>query len=244
MYPQGQLTLKEFALSLFALNTSLVPPLWSVRIELLAAAAMPLVALCVKRRTEPLLCIFFFVLSLSVFRSSETLLYINAFLFGALMVNAPGWLRSLCGAPPVMALSLATLVLFRLADPAWRFEIDYAAKIPALVESACAAALVLGLRVRGLEPLRAKWVVWLGDISFSIFLLHFTIMSALAIVLGRLIGSPDLAALALMATTLAMTLPAAQLSYRFVELPGIELGKALLNELRSKRAPLKRAALS
>jgi len=232
MYPQGPVSQREVALSFFALTSSLTPPLWSVRIELLASVLIPAMAICIKRHFHVALALSGLMLSLFVFNRTETLLYMNSFIFGALLIDPPRWLRAFAGTRGVVIFSALILLFFRLFSPDWRFEVDYAAKIPTLVESAAAALLILALVVRGAPLLQGRWMRWVGDISFSVFLLHFVIMSALATMVGRLPIGPDLAALTLMGATLAVTLPVANGFYRFVELPGIELGKRVITNVR------------
>jgi peptidoglycan/LPS O-acetylase OafA/YrhL len=70
---------------------------------------------------------------------------------------------------------------------------------------------------------------WLADRSFSIYLLHPVVIEYLrpAYEYARLRGIPDGAwlYLACLATTLPVLLVAAQITYRLVELPGIEVGR-------------------
>jgi peptidoglycan/LPS O-acetylase OafA/YrhL len=81
--------------------------------------------------------------------------------------------------------------------------------------------------------------VALGDWSYSLYLLHFTVMCCVAKalqVLGAAALDPVSRSLLLCAITTAITIPLSALTYRLVELPGIALGNRFGAALGLRRA--------
>lgn len=81
------------------------------------------------------------------------------------------------------------------------------------------ASFIIVASINTQRPALLRWppLVWMGDISYSIYLIHFPIMCLLAHYVhgGLMLG---------IVTTL-ITLPVSWLLYEYVELPGIKLGK-------------------
>ena len=81
------------------------------------------------------------------------------------------------------------------------------------------------LRVLGWQPL-----AYLGQRSYSAYLLHF-----LAIRVGYLIFGNDttIGGLLTACFCLAVTVPAAELMYRAIEKPGVDIGRRLISGMGS-----------
>jgi peptidoglycan/LPS O-acetylase OafA/YrhL len=80
---------------------------------------------------------------------------------------------------------------------------------------------------------------WIGRLSFSMYLVHFAVIDAFAALgLSQWFGGGDAAAIAYYALAVAVTTPVAALCHRFIERPGIEAGRRLLE----RRAPASAAA--
>lgn len=84
----------------------------------------------------------------------------------------------------------------------------------------------------------SKAVVWAGTISFSVYLLHRPVQVLAVTLVERLAGvlsQPETLAVQFVAT--ALTLPLGWLTYRFVEKPGMALGRRVVALAPFKAAP-------
>jgi peptidoglycan/LPS O-acetylase OafA/YrhL len=230
-YRAGYPNVEGFVLSLTGWRNEFIPPLWTVRIEIFASLAMPLLAFLIKMNLGlPLIVATTLLLFLG---SSSSWMYLICFVLGGYVAHIGPRLRKHAN---VYLLVAATLMMyfFRLLSPEWRFEINNAALLPTYVESLSAAIIVSNIAALNVSFLRSKALVWLGDISFSVYLVHFVILATWAKLIGRAPVDIDVKALMLMMATLVTTLPVAHYCYRFIELPGIALGKDILNRFAGK----------
>ncbi|ALN65625.1 acyltransferase family protein [Lysobacter antibioticus] len=101
-------------------------------------------------------------------------------------------------------------------------------------------AMLLGLLLANNRLLVNRATCFLGTISYSLYLVHPFVVSRLYGVFARLYEHlpPGAAYAGCAAISLALAIPAAWLTYRFVEKPGIRLGHRLFACLSArKRAP-------
>jgi peptidoglycan/LPS O-acetylase OafA/YrhL len=222
-------------LSLLAVRDEMIPPLWTIRIEIMASVAMPLLAYIIKRGFGLPLIAATTVLLFAAPDSSW--MYLVSFALGGYLAHLGPRINKYANLPLLVAAALF-MYFIRLVNPGWRFELDDAALLPTLLESASAAIVVASIVALDISFLRARALVWLGDISFSVYLVHFVILSIWAKWIGRSGLDVDVNALLLMAATLLTTLPVAHFLYKFVELPGIASGKHFLGYLTGGRGDL------
>lgn len=218
--------------------TSLLPPMWSIKVEMIASLVIPFIAVFVRRGFGgPLLAIALYVGFHT--QGGSLLIFLPSFVLGSLARHIQiryGWLfRSRF----VLWFSLFAMLFFRTLNPKWRFEVDYNAFIPLVVESLCASIFILGLVERRCIPLQGRHVTRLGDISYSIYLLHFTVMSVCAGIISLTPVSATWRCIILMLVTLTMSWPISSIFYDKIELPGIALGKILYAKLTLRPATLK-----
>jgi peptidoglycan/LPS O-acetylase OafA/YrhL len=226
-----------------AINSLLVPPSWSVRTELLASAVIPVICVLSRRGLGivllGLLGAIAIAASLGKYHLGAIWVYLPSFVVGAVAFQYQHRLGRLFGKAWVIALATGCLILFRRVNPGWRFETDYHAIVPTFVESLAAAIIIVGVVARPVASLRNAVMIRLGDISYSLYLTHFIVMSALAKVLSEFLINQDLRALLLMAGTVAVTWPLSTFLYAYVEKPGIWAGRAFFDSvyLRARPAP-------
>ncbi len=158
-YRSGFPGVEGFALSLLAWRNELIPPLWTVRIEILGSLAMPLLAYLIRCGLGVALigatALLMFAAPTSVW------IYLVSFALGGYAAYLSPWLKP---HGSVLALIAAALFMYfmRLINPAWRFEVNDAALLPTLLESVGAALVVTNVAPRWTLPcsVRSLWYGW------------------------------------------------------------------------------------
>lgn len=83
-----------------------------------------------------------------------------------------------------------------------------------------------------------RWICALGTVSFSAYITHFAALKVIQKVLERLPQiDPETSFLLLFVFALALTAVTSWLTYRWIEQPGIALGRKLLQEVRKRSEP-------
>lgn len=223
--------------SFAGLLSVLVPQLWSVTVEIVASAALPAVAFLAVRERPRFRAVLAAALALSVAGGDWLPYHLGLYgfdvLVGAWLATARpdrfAPLRRGNAAPILCGIAAAGLVTSQLwpgpyYDPAVHvIEVVLAATIVACLVHAPAP----------FAAMRSRRLLRLGEVSYSVYLLHYVVICCAAKVLAlsasRLGTEPGTATLAviLAAGSVALTLPLAGLVHRWVELPGIRLGRRL-----------------
>ena len=229
----------------------LLPQGWTIFVELVASALMPLIAWAALRRRRLFYALMAAALVVSLTMGGRSyygvLSYLIDFLLGAWLAAPPDAFRRLIAVAepftiPGLVLAAAVLIAYRNLFPAGG-DLDVAAYNDGLtqgVEALC-CVWILGVVIHGPRPLRwldARAISGLGEISYSFYLIHVPIMCLLATLVAPLPLDPIGRSLVLLALTLPPSLAAATLMYRWVERPGIALGRRLVERLKGSRAPL------
>jgi exopolysaccharide production protein ExoZ len=140
-------------------------------------------------------------------------------------VRGTAWEGRAAGLAAVVTLGLAGLLL----SPPGRLVEGVGDARAVAFGLACAAAC-LWQALRPSRLLRSRPALWLGERSYSIYLLHFLLILALRPAYAWVVGQTGQGGAAFLACA-AITLPplclAAALGYRLVELPGMALGRRM-----------------
>ncbi len=142
--------------------------------------------------------------------------------------------RAVLAGAAALFLALAWLPVPRLPEPGWAF-ID----APALAAAAFGGA-VLALRFGKFRWVALPALTRLGQASFSAYLLHFAIITGVEALLPPLATgltgiSACLASFAIFAAVLTITAGLSQVTYRWIEQPGIRLGGVVVRGWASGR---------
>ncbi len=218
--------------------TSLDSSMWTLVHEMRISLVFPLLAACAirdPRRTLAVALVAFVLLSINHLTAAATapipwpalktlllsilqsLRYCLFFVFGILLARRPKFLQF----PPVSspwlraALWIVTFVLLAIPYTAGYVELFYA----------IGAFMLLDLCMRSPAArtfLRHSTSLWLGKVSYSLYLVHLVVLIATVYFLHNLLPMA-----AILAMVVVLALVGAELLNRTVELPSSALGKRL-----------------
>jgi peptidoglycan/LPS O-acetylase OafA/YrhL len=215
----------------------IIPQLWSIFVEIVASAVLPVIAFLTFHRRSWLAGLLAAALLVSYTVGPYTYylvgLYFVDFVAGAVMAMpgspAPALFRNV-PAPILVGFGLLALSLTQF------IPLGYYDPSANVIEIALATMVIATLvyAERRVRILSARWMVLVGDISYSIYLLHYVVLCVLATLFTVLQAQtgihPNIVVMSvvLACTTAIFTCPLAWLSFTYVEKPGVLLGKKLL----------------
>lgn len=231
------------------------PQLWSIFVEIVASALIPLmIAVGSSRARRSFIVLALVLLSLSGApwcQYNWPVFLINFYVGISILWWGPGLAaraRQLDGAH--LRLILLALLLAFASNRQLLGAAEHADPIANLIEMA-ATAPIIAILFYHREPfalLRSRAATVLGNVSYSVYLTHFVVMIALVQLGASLLSEttlqhhPDLFFVLLTATTAIFTVAVSLLTYRWIELPGIACGRSLTAWMKSGRRPNQRYA--
>ena len=238
---KADIDLPRFVASLVGYSARPAPPLWSIFIELVGSIVIPLIIVASRR---PILMLPLGLVLLALgwwgapgFQYRWPVFLINFYLGVTILSWGPAYGRMVARLPRALVLAavVAGLVLF-LGNRYW-WPTGHGAFSSNLIEMAVSAQLIaIAIYVPDMFPaLRSRALVFIGDISYSIYLIHFLIMVATLQLLARLVppetmaASPAGYALLLAALVSLITIGVSTLTYRLIEMPLTVMGKQLIS---------------
>jgi peptidoglycan/LPS O-acetylase OafA/YrhL len=248
-FPSGT----ELILSALAIDKSLIMPVWTIFIELMGSAIMPLLVIIALVKTRLFSWVLLglglasYVLAYAPHRLNA-LAYMFDFALGTWLASrdwtffaGKSWLKFL-GAASVLIFFRFVWFGFRSGHPMPLYAYDD--PLSMLVESIAAFFLVGALAAEHgrIRLLRSPAAIWLGNVSYSFYLIHFPVAILVAKILSRVFSngtSSTVATAIVMTVSLAISGGLAYLIYRFIELPSIVLGKRFSKRLAFSQAPAK-----
>ena len=216
--------------SFVGMQAYLLPQAWSIFIEIIASIAMPGIAFVALHRPRwmPLMLIIATGISFTVEWSPyDICLYFMDFIVGAALAMhrlptiASAWLVPVC----LVVLSVTLL-----------FPLSYTSPTAHIIETFFSALTISVLISTPIPWLRSWFMKFVGDISYSIFLLHFVVFCVIAKGFAVIHLNLNTVAMTflLACATYAVTIPLAWLSYVYIELPWVHLGKVILSQRLTK----------
>jgi peptidoglycan/LPS O-acetylase OafA/YrhL len=239
-YRPDRMNLLYVGASYAGLSPFLMPQLWSITIEIAASMAMPLMAHAAYHRVRLFHGLGAGALILC-FMGQWTLYGISFFAGAWLARNTKSQQKCFMAfgkSSTGIAIGVAILFPFTQFLP-----LPYMSPVAALIETGL-STLLIGLIVYSdcnLELLRVRLLVFLGDISYSLYLVHFLVASFLLKIFSVTGIMPRLGftgiskSLILIGATLLVCIPLSWLLYSFVEVPGIIAGRRLFPDFSRRR---------
>jgi peptidoglycan/LPS O-acetylase OafA/YrhL len=229
--------------SLAGMLAFILPQLWSIFVEIVASAALPLIAFFAFHRRAWFIGAFLFALLASYAIGKHTYyllgLYFVDFVAGAALAMPGSPAKRIFSNAPAPLVVGGGLILLALT---LYIPLEYYDPTAQLIEMTLAATVIATLvyAKRRVAILASRPLVFLGDISYSFYLLHYVVLCTLAkgaAVLQAGLGVElDTITLSILVAglTILLTTPLAWLSFTYVEKPGVRLGKALLGRLPAR----------
>ena len=229
------------ARSFLGTDNAVVPPTWTITVEILGSLLMPLLVAILNRRgvIAWTALVFLALVSLTLaewYSRLSFLAFILQFACGAaLALSLENRAIGRCGlfaASGIALLFLSRPLLWLLITGTLQpIEYRVNAALPALFETVGAVLLIAALASGSADKtlLSARPMRALGHWSYGMYLIHFPVLRLAGYMLPPMPPVP--ATLLLTAVTVATTCVLAALLLRFVETPGIALGKRLTRAL-------------
>jgi peptidoglycan/LPS O-acetylase OafA/YrhL len=220
--------------SVVGANNYLLPTAWTITVELAASLLLPAIVYVMVRWRALALPLTVVLLALGLglgLTLRQVPFYIGAFALGAALACMPGAARF----RPAWPLTLAAAGVLMFSQLVLPPPFNWSAM---LAETFASAVVIAGIAAHRVAWMRATPMVAIGDWSYSIYLLHLPIAYTITRLVdgtGFIGADRNVWALFIAIATTVVTIPLAALVYRFVELPGIAAGGAILRRRRDRQ---------
>jgi peptidoglycan/LPS O-acetylase OafA/YrhL len=236
--PLGAGDLLRFTALIFKCPIELLNgPIWSLQVEMRMSLLLPLVIapVVIDRSVGSALVVFVVAATAPFFLEGGAFGFLPLFALGVVLAAyAPAVQARVRGLSPPARLLLGAGCVVLLWNRALHYW-PYPDMRPEYLSGLASAILIALVTAPDPAPalLRSRAVLWLGDISYSLYLMHLPILLAAtaALAAGRRPGYLAVAGGAVTALAGSVVL------HRWVEGPSIEAGKRIVRRL-AKRAPV------
>ncbi|MDY0029079.1 MAG: acyltransferase [Pseudobdellovibrionaceae bacterium] len=207
------------------------PPSWSIYVELIASVLIPLLIFCGNKKTWFVASFIFFLLlpllhldtqhqwhtRMITFYSGLTILLWGGYLCEKLRKLSNGLFWSL-----VLIIFMAGYL------PRIVLHIDFYGNPWVVYWETFFVSIMVAVifyMPERFSLLLKKVFQFCGDVSYGLYLTHVILINALFNVLALTVGINGISIVAFILLSIGLSFPLAVLVYKFIELPGIELGK-------------------
>jgi peptidoglycan/LPS O-acetylase OafA/YrhL len=218
----------------------LVPQAWTLQLELVISLLVPPAAILANRRMSWLLFVVFLLIA-----GLRAPLYLAHFCGGVALARALRTVRERIQPVKYLSLAIGLVGICLYSSRTWLPGNAYDHAPSALgwyVNGAGATAILLcALTSPPIQTfLSRRPLVWLGRVSYSIYLWHWAALVCVAplflLVADKVVGTkPTLCWWFGLLGTMTSVLAVSALSFRFIEVPSISLGRALRKLLSQRR---------
>lgn len=244
-YFRHEPTASEFALNAIGWSNSLNSPTWTIRVELLASIVFPLLYIA---RTGPVVIALTLgalaAMSFVPIDGMRLHVFLISFYLGALVPLAAPFARRAIRAlgPLTIAGLIVALIAFAAAVQMVYKPWIHVEPVRVLLVSPALALIVLVIYCGAANRfLATRSLTFLGDISYSMYLIHFGVLFSLVYIAQPFLPerlAPAMAIgsnLALAGVGLALTVVISTVTYSFIEKPFMDLGRSLSKRLCAAR---------
>ena len=240
-FPHERFDALHVAASFAGMLGFLIPPVWTIFVEIVNSVLLPPMVWMSTRFPRAFWLVVMSFAALGVILGGAIYYHLDLYVFNfalgvGLALPLPRFI-ALCRKLPLRTLFYVAAVLLvvsraLLSPPVFGPWMN-------LYDTVLAAWMIFTVGRLGLEipVLRGKLAVWIGDISFSIYLLHFPIMMtfsrAIYVFAPNLVPTigPIASGVVLALLTAPTTIVLSGLNFRFIEIAGIKLGNLVLHRM-------------
>ena len=212
----AQPTLRDLYRNLALIDFKVSSVTWTIRIELLGSAMMPLFVAALRLRRPWRIAVLVALIAVVVVTRTD-FRYLLCFYVGALLTQARprhAWIYLAAGIAVCIALRFSLL------------EITHSGTA-VLIGTLGGSLLLAGVLCRHFHALETPPVRFLGRVSYSLYLLHPSMLGLAAILAFKFTAAPILGTLMIFALSIGLSLPMAWASHRWIELPSMAAGKVV-----------------
>jgi peptidoglycan/LPS O-acetylase OafA/YrhL len=230
---RNDISIEQFLKNLFLLEFKMNSVGWVLKYHVIAVSILPLLHLIIRKsKTFVSIAMLLVIYYLSVTFNIATAYYICFFGLGMLLPNVRDFIETLSARASKILLGLSIFLAISPRSSLLPMVIyDQASGMESIGCMIFIGLCAYSRHLKFFDILDNRYLKYLGNISFSFFLVHFLILYALATFFLRLFPEETILNNAvslqflLAALSILLTIPVAGLIYRFVERPSIQLFK-------------------